>query len=85
MAMTTNGNGKTTRELIEELEAIDREQEIRRQVDERVEQELARHRAEQARQAEERMAGVRRSQLSPLEKSRIIRARGIDFYNSLDW
>jgi hypothetical protein len=41
--------------------------------------------AERERQAEAEMRGVRRSQLTAKQKSDIITARGIDFYNSLDW
>jgi hypothetical protein len=82
--VATNGR-MTTRQLLEQIEQHDREVEVERRVEERLAEERARDAAERERQAELRMAGVRRSQLTPKQKSEIIRARGKPFYDSLDW
>jgi hypothetical protein len=65
-------------DFVEELVAREQERLIDKMVECRV---IERRRAEE-REAE---AALRRSQMSPLEKSRYIRSKGLQAYQALPW
>jgi hypothetical protein len=78
-------NGKTDGELLAAVERLRREVEIEAEVEKRLEQELAQRQDEEGRQAEALMLSTKRSQLTPKQKSEIIRSRGKGFYDALPW
>jgi hypothetical protein len=80
-----NGDGKSTRELLEQLERMKRKKEVEAEVERRLAEERERERAAREQEAERRMLGTRRSQLTPKQKSEIIRSRGKPFYDALPW
>jgi hypothetical protein len=78
----TKSKREVAREIMAMVERMDREAEIER----RVEAEVERRLAEKAAQDEQaKINGLRRSQMTPLEKSSLIRSRGKPWYDALPW
>jgi hypothetical protein len=74
--MTMNGD------FVDRLVEAERDRLLDRMVECRVKMALIERRRAEEREAE---AALRRSQMSPLEKSRYIRSKGLQAYQALPW
>ena len=83
--MVNNGSGKTSAELIAEVDRLRFEERVREEVERRLAEAREREQEERAQEAEQALLGTRRSTLTAKEKSAIIRSRGKAFYDGLPW